>query len=463
MKKRIKRAFLFLPIIILLIIFLYCMLAFYFRDSFGPNTWINGVYGTGQSVEAINQQLVEKSGVPELIIKGFDHQEYPVLAQDISYTYDFSTPIYSYLKEMNPFMWFWHTIEGDDIQVQPHISFDKEQLQAAWMALDFVAEEKTKETVVRIQKTAAGYELLDGYHNRYDLDAAYDYVCSQLETGVTYIDLSHIENDMDLPVPDDYEEILALWNRVNDFQTTGLIYDMGDERIPLKGSIAAGFLMKDNEQFVQDAEGNLVIDSEKVVAFVRELAGEYDTLNRDYAWTTYDGREITVPAGTYGTELNQETEVNFILEHLRDEGEIIRIPEYNSEAYVRGKNDIGDTYIEIDMTAQKLLVYQAGVQVIETDIVTGNMKRKWDTPDGVYYLYSKQRNRTLRGETYESFVKYWMPVNGNIGLHDANWRKEFGGDIYLTDGSHGCVNIPRDITDDIYEIAEVGMPVIMYY
>ena len=115
------------------------------------------------------------------------------------------------------------------------------------------------------------------------------------------------------------------------------------------------------------------------------------------------------------------------------------------------------------MTNQKLFVFVDGTCTIETDIVTGNTKRKWSTPDGVYFVYSKQRNRTLRGDNYATPVKYWMPVNGNIGLHDASWRKKFGGEIYKTDGSHGCVNIPKAVMPDIYETVEKGTPVIMYY
>ena len=78
-------------------------------------------------------------------------------------------------------------------------------------------------------------------------------------------------------------------------------------------------------------------------------------------------------------------------------------------------------------------------------------------------IYGKQRRRILRGPGYASFVNYWMPVNGNIGLHDATWRKEFGGEIYKTSGSHGCINLPYEKAEKIFEKAEVGLPVIMYY
>ncbi|MEG1848262.1 MAG: L,D-transpeptidase, partial [Lachnospiraceae bacterium] len=125
--------------------------------------------------------------------------------------------------------------------------------------------------------------------------------------------------------------------------------------------------------------------------------------------------------------------------------------------------DIGQNYVEIDLSAQHLYVHQAGQVTEESDFVSGNLAKGHATPAGIYGLTYKERDATLRGETYESHVDYWMPFNGNIGMHDAGWRKEFGGDIYLTKGSHGCVNLPTKKAERIYELVEKGMPVICYY
>ena len=63
---------------------------------------------------------------------------------------------------------------------------------------------------------------------------------------------------------------------------------------------------------------------------------------------------------------------------------------------------------------------------------------------------------------YQSHVNYWMPFNGGIGLHDATWRSKFGGDIYVTSGSHGCINLPKDKAEKIYDIIDKNMPIIVY-
>lgn len=56
-----------------------------------------------------------------------------------------------------------------------------------------------------------------------------------------------------------------------------------------------------------------------------------------------------------------------------------------------------------------------------------------------------------------------MPFNGNIGLHDATWRSTFGGTIYKTSGSHGCVNLPPAVAKTIFENIAAGVPVLCYH
>ena len=452
-----------LPILILLLIFLYFILGFYYQGSFGPNTWINGIYATGQTIEDINLQLTAKTAPVSIIVTGVDGREYILESSDIGYRCDYRRAINQYLKEQNPLLWFMNSIEGLSVQVEPYITIDTELLSKRFETWKFVSEENAKPIEADIELTEAGYVLKDGFHNRYDLESIRSYLIKELEAGAHRVDLTIFHNDMDYPVDSGYVELLNRWEAVKLYQDTGLIYDMGDCQIPLKGAIAAGFILTDENGIVFDDDGKPVTDNDCITTFVNKLAAEYDTYKKDRIWQTHDGRTITVPSGTYGTRIDTEAEINFITENISVKDETIHIPKYMKQGFVRGKNDIGNTYVEVDMTNQKLFVFVDGTCTIETDIVTGNTKRKWSTPDGVYFVYSKQRNRTLRGDNYATPVKYWMPVNGNIGLHDASWRKKFGGEIYKTDGSHGCVNIPKAVMPDIYETVEKGTPVIMYY
>ena len=121
------------------------------------------------------------------------------------------------------------------------------------------------------------------------------------------------------------------------------------------------------------------------------------------------------------------------------------------------------------MSRQKVWVYVDGNLEVETDCVTGCINKGHETPTGIYTLTYKEKDRILRGDklpngkySYQSHVDYWMPFNGGIGLHDASWRKKFGGDIYINSGSHGCINLPLEAAEKIYGIINKQMPIIVY-
>ena len=71
--------------------------------------------------------------------------------------------------------------------------------------------------------------------------------------------------------------------------------------------------------------------------------------------------------------------------------------------------------------------------------------------------------QSLKKTNYRSFVNYWVPVYGGIGIHDATWRDEFGGKLYKKSGSHGCINTPLEKMEELYDMLEIGMPVVIHY
>ena len=131
--------------------------------------------------------------------------------------------------------------------------------------------------------------------------------------------------------------------------------------------------------------------------------------------------------------------------------------------------DWGNTYVEIDLGGQHVYMIKDGAIVWDAPCVTGNVSKNYTTPEGIYSLTYKQTDRILRGAKqadgtyeYESHVDYWMPFNGGIGLHDADWRSKFGGTIYQYGGSHGCINLPPAKAKILYDLVYAGIPVICY-
>ena len=240
--------------------------------------------------------------------------------------------------------------------------------------------------------------------------------------------------------------------------------------------------------YVTDAFGNLMLSEAALYNYLAAAFAPYTTVGKDRYFMSTAGELKVVGGGTYGAGIDLNTElknvVNAIVNHTRE----ARYPVWASRVFgapegsalnagyaeavpelgflpVAGNAlyDIGTTYVEIDITNQKLYYYVNGELVLDTNIVTGDMRRKRYTPEGVFYVYGKQRNRTLRGADYESFVRYWMPIYKAVGMHDASWRGKFGGQIYQTNGSHGCINMPTAAAKTMFEQIAVGTPVVVFY
>lgn len=210
---------------------------------------------------------------------------------------------------------------------------------------------------------------------------------------------------------------------------------------------------------------NLELDQEKVSEFVETVAEETDTLNKHRKFKTSNGNEITLEPGVYGWKLDKEKTTDNFLNN--PEGEIKA--SYRTYATQRDfDDDIGNTYLEVDKDNQKLYAYKKGKLVLSTNIVTGYVG-KADTPKGVFYIWAKREKATLRaksrvtGERYETPVDYWMPIDWTgVGLHDANWRSNFGGQIYKSNGSNGCINLPPAVAKEVFETFDIGTPVVVY-
>ncbi|MDE7006624.1 MAG: L,D-transpeptidase, partial [Lachnospiraceae bacterium] len=175
------------------------------------------------------------------------------------------------------------------------------------------------------------------------------------------------------------------------------------------------------------------------------------------------GDIVTVEGGIYGNEIDRKAEKEYLFAAFLEKRNEIHVPFYKQMARKQGKDDIGDTYIEVDMTNQMMYYYKDGELTIETPVVTGNTSLRRGTPTGTNYVYNKQKNRVLRGADYASPVKFWIPVKGAIGIHDASWRGKYGGEIYKTNGSHGCINTPLEEVTKLYDMVEIGTPCVMFY
>ena len=222
--------------------------------------------------------------------------------------------------------------------------------------------------------------------------------------------------------------------------------------------------------WVNGSQGLTVsVDAAKVAAYVQGLRNKYDTPAGTQTWQSADGTAKSIKTD-YGWHIDQAKETEALIANIQSLQSVTREPVYASRAVQTEMPQWGKTFVEIDISSQHVYFYQDGNCVWDSKCVTGTATDPdRATPTGVFALKYKQRDRVLRGRinsqtgkpSYESPVAYWMPFNGNIGLHDANWRSSFGGNIYLKNGSHGCINLPPKNAKTLYELITPGTVIVV--
>lgn len=150
-------------------------------------------------------------------------------------------------------------------------------------------------------------------------------------------------------------------------------------------------------------------------------------------------------------------------EVIAEEGDWYKVRVGGQTGYIPNANlqALSDIFIVVDISAQTLTMYFNNTILLEVEITSG-LENIHDTPFGLFAIYNKTKDTYLSGPGYRCHVDYWMPFYRGYGLHDASWRIKFGKEYYKTNGSHGCVNIPPDKTDEVFDTVEVGTKVLIH-
>lgn len=438
-------------------IIFYFLAGFHYQKVFFPATTINGVNVSGltpsQAQEAVNADIQKYI----LTLEEDAEKTEQITGADIGLRAEDTGTLHTLLEGQNMFTWGVQGFFPKEYTLD--IRYDEEKLRSAISALSCMDKKQwisPENAYIRYEKSG-GYQIVPEIPGNKILedkffDAVADAVChlenclSLRDTGV-YAPPKIISEDSSL------QRQLALLQSYSDMTVT---YQFGSQSEVLNGDTISDWI-------TYSKRGNIIIDREAVTEFVKGLAKKYNTAYSSKTLETSYGETVTIKNGYYGWQIDRETEVENLMEILRKGCSVTTEPAYLLKAASHGDTDYGDTYVEINLTAQHLFYYKDGELIVESDFVSGNPSHGNDTPAGAYSITYKEKNATLRGQNYATPVSYWMPFNGNIGMHDSSWRSAFGGSIYQTNGSHGCINLPPAIAKTIFENIEQGIPVLCYH
>lgn len=444
--------------VLFLIIGLYVYFGFYFRSHFFYRTSIEDIDVGGMTAEEAVEELRLEVKDYLLVMQDRDGNKHQILGRDFDYDYKPFGEEEKLIEGQSSFLWPFHLAKDKKLEMEKSITYDEDLLKEAVWSLDCLKEEKMqKPQNASIQMTEEGYELIPENQGSYLIkDKLYARVKGAVDAGeneFTFTDELYEKPQVTAKDPV-LSECMA---KIQSFFGAEITYDMGEDKEVVDKSVIS-------EWITVDENYNVSFDENKAASFVQSLASKYNTYGDERKFLTAKGDSITIGGGDYGWVVDKEAEREQLIQEVKN-GEVkTREPLYSQTAVSRNKNDIGSTYIEIDYTNQHLWYIENGTIKIETDIVSGNISRGNGSPDGVFKIVYKQSPAVLKGETYESDVTYFMPFAYNVGIHDASWRNgKFGGTIYKNSGSHGCINVPEEIAEKLYQTVEKDTPVVAYY
>lgn len=429
----------------------------YFSSHFLPGSYVNGLncsYMTAAEAEAL---LTEKIKTYALVLETRNNGQEGITAEQMGLSYKGDKSVQMLLEGQEKKKWFVSFSEKQEYEAAGAVVYDKGKLLSSVGALSCMknAQEPFDAAII---ETEDGYEIKpETEGSAPDAKKLSQAIVQCALLGKTRLNLEEADCYKKPSVYRDDEKLKKDCARLNALTDVVITYDFADASETVDRSVIKNWIVRDDK-------GDYTIDREKTAQYVNDLGYKYDTFGCTREFRTYDGRIITISGGDYGWAIDQEAETDALYNAVLNGETQVREPVYAYSAWSRDtSNDIGYTYVEIDLTNQRMVMYKDGIPIVDTPVVTGAPgSTDTATPVGCYAVDGKKSPATLTGEDYSAPVTFWLPFAGNVGIHDASWRTEFGGTIYMTNGSHGCINTPYDQAQIIYNNIEIGAPVIVY-
>lgn len=429
-----------------------------YRHTYYPNTVINGLEAEGMTVDQVKEQIASAlNGYEIRLIQRYDAEQV-ITGEEIGLHTVFDGSLEALMEKQNPYLWGRSYFKRQDSSVTATVAYDEEKFKTCLDQLAIFDPSYVKP-----------YQA--AYLSEYISGQGYEIVPEEPGTAVNREAFSNalteavlaLKPELSLEEAGCYERALAaepdetlvqLRDQMNQYAKMTVTYTFGDKQEILDGD--------EIHQWISFDENYLVsVDESMVSDYVSGLAKKYNTAYSKRKFKTSYGPEVEV-TGFYGWQINQKAETEALAAIIASGESQTREPEYTQKGASHGGNDYGNTYAEVNLTAQHMFLYKNGEKILESDFVSGNVSRGYTTPPGIFSITYKQKDAVLKGQGYASPVKFWMPFNRGIGFHDASWRNTFGGSIYKTNGSHGCVNMPYSAAKTLFENVYAGMPVICY-
>lgn len=455
--------------VLAVICLIYVAISVYFMSHFFVNTKINGKNFSGKTASDVEKYLQTNIKDYKLTILENKGRQDVISGSEIGLEYRAGTEAEKLLKDQNGFAWPKAFFMENSRKVSVNVSYNEESLNQRISQLSCLQTEQTPAENAKPEFDGNQYVIKpEVYGNAVDKERLTEQVKVHITEFQPQLDMVETKCYAKPKYTEDSKEVQEACDAMNKYVNASITYPMNEPVVVDKALIS---------QWLQvDGEMKVSLNTEAMKQWFTAFGDKYDTQGTTRTFTTPAGKSATVTGGTYGWSIDEDTELVNLQNSILNGEVVTREPAYyaGGTAAAHSGQDWGNTYAEVDMSAQHMWYIQNGQVVLETDVVTGEPIPSKITPEGVYSLMWKQPNSVLVGDinpdtgepAYRTKVKYWMQVTSSgVGFHDAIWQTAFGGTLYQIPGtgSHGCINMPLDQAAALFNMIEPGTPVIFHW
>ncbi len=450
-----------IPMIIVIIICVICIIymtgAVYFSRHFFPGTVINEQKAGSRSAAAMKKKLTADIQGHNLTLIEREKKREVIEAEEIGISLDYKNLVYRAVVLQNQWKWPAEIWKKHEIHLEPDLTYNEKLLEErinslAVMNPDENIAPKDAKIVLKDDKF---YIVRERKGNELKKKTFKEKVKACVEKSEPVLDLEKEKCYKSPKYSADDKKVREALKTARQYAAASILYELDGTRLALDDT-------EINEWIVIDDDMKVSLSKNKIKQYVAKLAREYNTVGRPINFVSHSGESMLIGGGTFGYEIDEEEEVKQIEENIKKGENVTRKPVYAHEPPSMSLTGYWNTYVEINISQQHMWMIKDGQEIVSTAIVTGDVTEGNGTPTGAYYIFYKERNATLKGQGYASPVSYWAAFNDNVGIHDASWRKSYGGTIYRGNGSHGCINTPYSNAKTIWENVELGTPVFVY-
>ena len=434
----------------------YLLMTLYFNSHFFFRTSINNISISGKSNKSAQELMSDNANEYVLTIEERNNKTETITGESISLKYDFSNNIDRILKSQNPFLWISSIFRHKNYEFTDGINYDESLLNKYISELDALNESMVTNPVnAKLNYNDGKYEIIkEDIGNKVNRDLLNSKILEKIISANKTLNLDE-EGCYESPIyTSKSKEVIAAKDTADKYVKVKITFNVNGNSENIDGNMISQWIVV-GEDF------NVSLNEDAIREYTNQLGDKYDNIGETRTVTRWSGEQIKISTtpGIYYVDRN--TTISEIEDAIKSGKSVTKNLTFKTPTAI--DEYVLNTFVEVDLTNQTVIYYKNGEVITQGNVVTGNVSQGHATPAGVYKLDWKAKDYVLRGQGYASPVNFWMPFNGGIGLHDASWRSQFGGSIYKTNGSHGCVNMTYSVAKAIYDNIEEHTTIICKY